>query len=80
MIEGCFCVWEPGREEASNVQWHLMNGSGVCIGKYIYLSMWTEVGELGAVVLVAFDMIWFDFDREGGDKTLNSLDDVIVGL
>ena len=59
---------------------HLMNGGGLCISKYVYLSMWAEVGERGAVVLVAFNMKQFDFDRKGGDKTLDSLDDVIVRL
>jgi hypothetical protein len=59
---------------------HLMNGGGLCIGKDVYLSMWAEVGEWGAVILVAFNMKQFDFDRKGGDKTLDSLDDVVVRL
>ena len=80
MIKGRFCVWEPGREESGSVWLHVMNGGSMCIGKYVYLSMWVEVGELCAVVLVAFDMIQFDFDWECGDKTLNGLDDVVVGL
>jgi hypothetical protein len=67
MIDGHFGVWKPGREEASRVWLHVMSGGGMCIGKYIDLSMWAEVSELCAVVLVAFDMIQFDFDQEGGD-------------
>jgi hypothetical protein len=63
MIKSRLGVWEPGGEEASGVWLHVVDGRGMSIGKDIDLSVWAEVGELGVVVLVAFDMTQFDFDR-----------------
>jgi hypothetical protein len=80
MVEGRLSVWDPGREESSGVGWHMMNGGGMGIGKYINLCVWAEVGKWGALVLMAFYVIEFYFDWESRNKLLDGLYDVVVGI
>jgi hypothetical protein len=80
VVEGRLSVWDPGREESGGVGWHIMNGGGMGIGKYINLGVWAEVGKWGALVLMAFYVIEFYLDWKSRDKLLDGLDDVVVGV